>query len=72
MERCLKKLVLGAETTGFQDPARTARSPQRERLFWKGSVGGQWVYILDCRKAKKLIPNVHTVVCKLTDKKGMA
>ena len=56
MERCLKKLVLEAETTGFQDPARTARSLQREELCWKGSVGGQWVYTHECRRAKKLIP----------------
>ena len=56
MERCLKKLVLEAETTGFQDPARTARSPQREELCWKDSVGGQWVYTHECRRAKKLIP----------------
>ena len=41
MERCLKKLVLEVETTGFQDPARTARSSQREELCWKGLVGGQ-------------------------------
>ena len=56
IERCLKKLVLEAETTGFQDPARTARSPQREELCWKGSVGGQWVYTHESRRAKKLIP----------------
>ena len=56
MERCLKKLVLEAETTGFQDPARTARNLQREELCWKGSVGGQWVYTHECRRAKKLIP----------------
>ena len=56
MERCLKKLVLDAETTGFQDPARTARSPQREELCWKGSVGGQREYTHECRRAKKLIP----------------
>ena len=60
MERCLKKLVLEAETTGFQDPARTARNLQREELCWKGSVGGQWVYTHECRRAKKLIP-VYTV-----------
>ena len=51
MERCLKKLVLEAKTTGFQDPARTARSPQREELCWKGSVGGQWLYTHECRPA---------------------
>ena len=45
-----------AKTTGFQDPARTARSPQREELCWKGSVGGPWVYAHECRRAKKLIP----------------
>ena len=72
MESCLKKPVLEAEATGFQDPARTARSPQREELCWKGSVGGQWVYTHECRRVKKLILNVHTVVCKLTDKKGMS
>ena len=44
MERCLQKLVLEAETTGFQDPARTARSPQSEELCWKGSVEGRWLY----------------------------
>ena len=55
-ETCLKKLVLEAATTGFQDPARTARSPQREQLCWKGLVGGQWVYIHESRRAKKLIP----------------
>ena len=42
--------------TGFQDPARTARSPQREELCWKGSVGGQWLYTLNRRRAQKLIP----------------
>ena len=53
MERCLKKLVLEAETTGFQDPARTAEPPEEE-LYWKGSVGGQRVYTHECRRAKKL------------------
>ena len=56
MERCLKKLVLEAETKGFQDPARTARSPQREELCGKGLVGSQWLYIHESRRAKKLIP----------------
>ena len=46
-------LALEAERTGFQDPARTARSPQREELCWKGSVGGQGVYTHECRRAKK-------------------
>ena len=56
MESCRKKLVLEAETTGFKDPAGTARSPQREKLCWKGSVGRQWLYTHESRRAKKLIP----------------
>ncbi len=54
---CLKKLVLEAATTGFQDPARTARSPQREELCWKGSVEGQWMYTHESRRTKKEIPD---------------
>ena len=42
---------------GFQDPARTARSPQREELCRKGSVGGQWVYTHEFWRANKLIPD---------------
>ena len=55
MESCLKKLVLEADATDFQDPEKTAQSSQRERLCWKGAVGDQWVYTHQWRRAKKLI-----------------
>ncbi len=57
MERCLKKLVLEAETTSFQDSEKIALRSQREIFCWKGSVGGQWVYTHEFRRAKKLIPD---------------
>ena len=37
-------------------PHGTARSPRRAKLRWKGSVGGQRVYTLSRREAKKLFP----------------
>ena len=41
---------------GFQDSGKTTRSPRRETLRGKGSVGGQRVYTRNRRKVKKLIP----------------
>ena len=61
MERCLKKLVLEAQATGFQGPKKGAGSRWdrlRENSCSEGSTGGKGVYIRYRREAKKFIP-VH-------------
>ena len=51
-----EKAGSGSRGDGLSGPGEDRSEPQREELCWKGSVGGQWVYTHECRRAKKLIP----------------
>ena len=59
IESCLKKLVLEAGATGFQDPWKDGWSrwdPLAEKRCPEGSTGNIQVYTRNRRRAKKLIP----------------
>ncbi len=59
MQRCLKKLVLEAQATGFQCLEKGAGSRWdrlRENLCSEGSTGDKRVYIHYCLEGKKFIP----------------
>lgn len=56
MERYLNKRVLVASATGFQDPKRGGWEPMDFSEEKLESVGRNWVYIFNRRRAKTEIP----------------
>ena len=52
----LGRIILSATRSKWKFRNTATRNVRRANLRWKGSVGGRRVYILHCRRAKKLVP----------------
>jgi hypothetical protein len=51
-----EKAGFGCRADEFFGAGEDHSDPRRVKQRWIGSVGGKWMYILDCQRAKKLIP----------------